>query len=153
MKKLLLLLFIISVTALSSFGQEVMNSDYLTRKYILYTENTTPCQITTLSYKQWKNKYNYIEESGNIQLQSDAKRIKSSGNYLIRAQKQKTVGYIFAFAGVGVICASPNKIGIVGISACSLIALVYEVLSINNMNKAKVCLTQKDNGVGLTVKF
>lgn len=143
-----------------SFGQKTMNNDYLVRKYIFYMENPTPFQNKTLSYSEWKNKFNYIEQSKDIQLEYNpdgylirAKKIMSSGDYLIRAQKQRITGYIFCFAGVGIVCASPNKIGIIGIGTCSLIALIYEVSSIDNMNKAKSRVNLSQNGIGVTVKF
>ena len=153
-------MFLMLVLTSGSFGQKTMNNDYLVRKYIFYMENPTPFQNKTLSYSEWKNKFNYIEQSKDIQLEYNpdgylirAKKIMSSGDYLIRAQKQRITGYIFCFAGVGIVCASPNKIGIIGIGTCSLIALIYEVSSIDNMNKAKSRVNLSQNGIGVTVKF
>ena len=153
-------MFLMLVLTSGSFGQKTMNNDYLVRKYIFYMENPTPFQNKTLSYSEWKNKFNYIEQSKDIQLEYNpdgylirAKKLMSSGDYLIRAQKQRITGYIFCFAGVGIVCASPNKIGIIGIGTCSLIALIYEVSSIDNMNKAKSRVNLSQNGIGVTVKF
>jgi len=158
MKKILFLISAMLFLTSSSFGQQAMTSDYLVGKYFAYTENPMPCHITALSYTEWKNKYNYIEKSNDIQLQYNSegylirtKRIKSSGDYLNIAQKQRITGYAFTFAGVFIVCASPNKIGIIGIGTCSLIALICEASSIHNMTKTKrkVCLSQN----GVAVKF
>lgn len=160
MKRIIFIISLISVLTLSSFGQQPLNSDYLVRKYIYYMENPTPFQNKALSYSEWKNKFSYIEESRDLQTQYNSdgyliksKKIMSSGDYLIRAQKQKITGYVFEFVGVGIVCASPNKIGIIGIGTCSLIALVCEVSSVNNINKARSRVSLSQNGIGVKLRF
>ena len=153
MKKLLFLMSLISVLTLSSFGQKILDDDYLVRKYIYYMENPTPFQNKALSFGEWKNKYNYnyIEQRSDYPIKST--KIRTSGDYLIRAQKQRITGYVFEFAGIGIICASPNKIGIIGIGTCSLIALVCEVSSVNNINKARSRVSLSQNGIGVKLRF
>jgi uncharacterized protein YxeA len=156
MKRFLFLMSAMLILTLSSFGQKTMNSDDLINKYLSCREKPTSFQKNTLSYKQWKYSYNYTEQKDDLQnnnSQLQTKKIMSHGDYLMKAQKQRITGYVVEFVGVGAVCAFPDKVGIIGLCTCTVISLICELSSVNNLNKAGVSLSQKGKGVGLTVRF